>query len=153
MYIGGGAVGAGLTDAVLALAEKLDAVIGTSLMGISLVPTDHPRFLGMQGMHGHYASSMAQKEADLIIGIGVRFSDRATGNVSKYARGARLIQLDADQAEINKNVHVDVGLVGQLSEGLILHSLTTYPPFLRRDLQTRKLRQSLFRALNTISLT
>ena len=118
LYIGGGAVGAGLTDTVLALAEKLDAVIGTSLMGISLVPTDHPRFLGMQGMHGHYASSMAQKEADLIIGIGVRFSDRATGNVSKYARGAKLIQLDADLAEINKNVHVDVGLVGQLSEGL-----------------------------------
>lgn len=118
LYIGGGAVGAGLGEEVLALAEKLDAVIGTSLMGISLVPTDHPRFLGMQGMHGHYASSMAQKEADLILGIGVRFSDRATGNVSKYARNAKIIQLDADQAEINKNVHVDIGVVGQLSEGL-----------------------------------
>ena len=118
IYIGGGAAGASLTDEVLALAEKLDAVIGTSLMGISVVPSDHPRFLGMQGMHGHYASSMAQKEADLIIGIGVRFSDRATGNVSKYARGAKIIQLDADQAEINKNVHVDIGLVGQLGEGL-----------------------------------
>lgn len=118
LYIGGGAVGAGLAEDVLALAEKLDAVIGTSLMGISLVPSDHPRFLGMQGMHGHYASSMAQKEADLIIGIGVRFSDRATGNVSKYARNAKIIQLDADLAEINKNVHVDIGVVGQLAEGL-----------------------------------
>ena len=118
LYIGGGTIGAGLTEDVLALAEKLDAVIGTSLMGISLVPSNHPRFLGMQGMHGHYASSMAQKEADLIIGIGVRFSDRATGNVSKYARGAKIIQLDADLAEINKNVHVDVGVVGQLAEGL-----------------------------------
>ena len=118
LYIGGGAAGAGLGADIMALAEKLDAYIGTSFMGISTVPNSCSRYLGMQGMHGHYASSMAQKEADLIIGIGVRFSDRATGNVSKYARGAKIIQLDADQAEINKNVHVDVGLVGDLKEGL-----------------------------------
>lgn len=118
IYIGGGAAGAGLTRDIMALAEKLDAYIGTSFMGISTIPNSYNRYLGMQGMHGRYASSMAQKNADLIIGIGVRFSDRATGNVSKYARDAKIIQLDADLAEINKNVHVDIGLVGDLASGL-----------------------------------
>ena len=118
LYIGGGAAGAGLTKPVMALAEKLDAYIGTSFMGISTVPNSYDRYLGMQGMHGRYASSMAQKHADLIIGIGVRFSDRATGNVSKYARDARIIQLDADLAEINKNIPVDLGLVGDLADSV-----------------------------------
>ena len=108
IYIGGGVVGAAIGQEVMDLADKMDAFIGTSLMGLSAIPTAHPRFLGMQGMHGHYASSMAQKEADLVLGIGVRFSDRATGNVSKYARGAKIIQIDADRAEINKNAHVDL---------------------------------------------
>lgn len=118
LYIGGGAAGAGLTKPVMALAEKLDAYIGTSFMGISTVPNSYDRYLGMQGMHGRYASSMAQKHADLIIGIGVRFSDRATGNVSKYARHAKIIQLDADLAEINKNIPVDLGLVGDLADSV-----------------------------------
>lgn len=119
IYIGGGAAGAGLTKEIMELAEKLDAYIGTSFMGISTIPNSYDRYLGMQGMHGRYASSMAQKNADLILGIGVRFSDRATGNVSKYAQGAKKIQLDADLAEINKNVVVDVGLVGNLYSGLL----------------------------------
>ena len=118
LYIGGGAAGAGLGKEVVALAEKLDGFIGTSLMGISAVPNSCDRYLGMQGMHGRYPSSMAQKHADLLIGIGVRFSDRATGNVSKYARDARIIQLDPDQAEISKNVTVDLGLVGDISDCL-----------------------------------
>ena len=118
IYIGGGAAGAGLGKDVMALAEKLDGYIGTSLMGISAVPNSHERYLGMQGMHGRYPSSMAQKNADLLIGIGVRFSDRATGNVSKYARDAKIIQLDPDQAEISKNVTVDLGLVGNIADCL-----------------------------------
>ena len=76
-------MGACKAEDIIAFAEKIDAVIGCTLMGLSAVPTDNPRFLGMQGMHGHYASSMAQNNADLIIGIGVRFSDRATGNTAK----------------------------------------------------------------------
>ncbi len=118
LYIGGGAAGAGLNKEIMALAEIIDGYIGCSLMGLSTIPNSCDRFLGMQGMHGHYASSMAQKEADLLIGIGVRFSDRATGNVSKYARGAKIIQLDVDCAEINKNVQVDLGLVGDISDCL-----------------------------------
>ncbi len=119
LYVGGGAArtGArrsGVTDEVLALAERLDAYIGCTFMGLSVVPSDHARFLGMQGMHGNYESTMANKNADLIIGVGVRFSDRATGKTSRFAPNAKIIQLDADFTEINKSVNVDVGLIGGL---------------------------------------
>jgi acetolactate synthase-1/2/3 large subunit len=73
----------------------------------------------MQGMHGHVASSMAQKEADLIIGVGVRFSDRATGNVAKFAKGTKIIQLDPDFAEINKNVNVDLGIIADVRDAFL----------------------------------
>lgn len=114
IYIGGGAAGLGMTKEIMAFADKIDAYIGCTFMGLSAMPSSYERFLGMEGMHGHYASSMANKEADLIIGIGVRFSDRATGNTAKYATGAKLIQLDVDLSEINKNIQVDVGLVGDI---------------------------------------
>lgn len=114
IYIGGGAAGAGMTEAIKALAEKIDGYIGCTFMGLSALPNSYERFLGMQGMHGHYASSMANKEADLVLGVGVRFSDRATGNTAKYCRNAKIIQLDADLSEINKNIKVDVGLVGNI---------------------------------------
>ncbi|MBQ8322925.1 MAG: biosynthetic-type acetolactate synthase large subunit [Clostridia bacterium] len=114
IYIGGGAAGLGMGNDVVALAEKIDAVIGCSFMGLSAVPQESERFLGMQGMHGHYASSVAQDEADLILAVGVRFSDRATGNVAKFAKRSKIVQLDPDCAEINKNVRVDLGLVGDV---------------------------------------
>ncbi len=114
IYIGGGAAGIGMTKEIIELTEKIDGYVGCTFMGLSAMANSYDRFLGMQGMHGHYASSMANKEADVIIGVGVRFSDRATGNVSKYARGAKIIQLDADLSEINKNVSVDVGLIGDI---------------------------------------
>jgi acetolactate synthase-1/2/3 large subunit len=116
IYIGGGAAGLGLGKEIEALANRIDAYIGCTFMGLSAVNTDCDRFLGMQGMHGHYASSMAQKEADLIFAIGVRFSDRATGNVSKYAKGSKIVQIDVDFAEINKNVKVDVGIIGDVTD-------------------------------------
>ncbi len=114
IYIGGGAAGLGLGKEILEFAEKINAYIGCSFMGLSAIPDGHERFLGMQGMHGHYASSLAQNNADLIIGVGVRFSDRATGNVAKFARKSKIIQLDPDFAEINKNVTVDCGVVGDV---------------------------------------
>ena len=114
IYIGGGAAGLGMGKEIIALAEKIDACIGCTFMGLSAVPDGCDRFLGMQGMHGHFASSMAQKYADLIIGVGVRFSDRATGNTSKFAKGTKIIQLDPDFAEINKNVNVDLGIVADV---------------------------------------
>ncbi len=116
IYIGGGAAGLKLGKEIEELAQKLDAYIGCSFMGLSAVNNDCERFLGMQGMHGHYASSMAQKEADLIFAVGVRFSDRATGNVKKFAVGTKIVQLDPDCAEINKNVHVDLGIIGDVAD-------------------------------------
>ena len=114
IYVGGGAAGLGMGKDIVEFANKIDAVIGCSFMGLSAIQNGNPRFLGMQGMHGHYASSMAQNEADLILAVGVRFSDRATGNVSKFAKQSKIIQLDPDQAEVNKNVRVDLGLVGDV---------------------------------------
>ena len=114
IYIGGGAAGSGIAPRAAELAEKIGGYIGCSFMGLSALPDGLDRFLGMQGMHGRYSSSMANKAADLIIGIGVRFSDRATGKVDGYAKNAKIIQLDTDISEINKNVQVDVGLVGNL---------------------------------------
>ncbi len=116
IYVGGGAAGLGMGKEIVAFAEKTDAVIGCSFMGLSTVPQDSPRFLGMQGMHGHYASSMAQNEADVILAVGVRFSDRATGNVAKFAKNSKIIQLDPDVAEVNKNVRVDLGIVGDVED-------------------------------------
>ena len=116
IYVGGGAAGLGLGKDIVAFAEKIGAAIGCSFMGLSAVPQDSEIFLGMQGMHGHYASSMSQNEADLILGVGVRFSDRATGNISKFAKQSKIIQLDPDSAEVNKNVRVDLGLVGDVED-------------------------------------
>ena len=118
IYIGGGAAGEGMTNDIKALAEKIDGYIGCTFMGLSALPNSYDRFLGMQGMHGKYASSMANKEADLIIGIGVRFSDRATGNTAKYCKNAKIIQLDTDLSEINKNIKVDVGIIGDIVDSL-----------------------------------
>ncbi|MBQ6600870.1 MAG: biosynthetic-type acetolactate synthase large subunit [Clostridia bacterium] len=118
IYVGGGVMSRDLGEDVMALAEKIDGCIGSTFMGLSSIPDSYDRFLGMQGMHGHYASSIANKNADLIIGIGVRFSDRATGNTQKYCKGAKIIQLDVDRAEINKNIMVDVGLLGDITDSL-----------------------------------
>lgn len=118
VYVGGGAAGLGMGKEIVAFAEKIGAVIGCSFMGLSSVPQESERFLGMQGMHGHYASSMSMDESDLILGVGVRFSDRATGNVAKFAKQSKIIQLDPDSAEVNKNVRVDLGLVGDVEDAL-----------------------------------
>jgi len=118
IYIGGGAKAAGVSEEIILLAEKIDAPIGCSLMGISVIDESYPGFLGMSGMHGRYASSVAKDEADLIIGIGVRFSDRATPEPEKNENGAKIIQLDADLAEINKNVVTDVGMACDIKSAL-----------------------------------
>lgn len=114
IYFGGGLITAEAQEEMLALAEKIDAPIGCSMMGLSGIPTDHPRFLGMQGMHGHYASSMAMHDADLIISLGVRFNDRATGNREKFAKLAQIIHIDVDGSELSKTVNSACGLRGDV---------------------------------------
>ena len=114
IYFGGGLITSEAQEEMLALAEKIDAPIGCSLMGLSGIPTDHPRFLGMQGMHGHYASSMAMHDADLIISLGVRFNDRVTGNREKFAKLAQIIHIDVDGSELSKTVNSACGLRGDV---------------------------------------
>ena len=114
IYFGGGLITSEAQEEMLALAEKIDAPIGCSLMGLSGIPTDHPRFLGMQGMHGHYASSMAMHDADLIISLGVRFNDRVTGNREKFAKLAQIIHIDMDGSELSKTVNSACGLRGDV---------------------------------------
>ncbi len=114
IYFGGGLITSEAQEEMLVLAEKIDAPIGCSLMGLSGIPTDHPRFLGMQGMHGHYASSMAMHDADLIISLGVRFNDRVTGNREKFAKLAQIIHIDVDGSELSKTVNSACGLRGDV---------------------------------------
>ena len=114
IYFGGGLITSEAQEEMLALAEKIDAPIGCSLMGLSGIPTDHPRFLGMQGMHSHYASSMAMHDADLIISLGVRFNDRVTGNREKFAKLAQIIHIDVDGSELSKTVNSACGLRGDV---------------------------------------
>ena len=121
---------------IMALAEKIDACIGCTFMGISCIPSKYERFLGMQGMHGRYASTKAHWEADLIIGIGVRFSDRATGNQKAYVENKNIIQIDPDFSEINKNIQVDVGIIGDIGNAVtrILENVdkTSHPDWMAR---------------------
>ena len=114
IYFGGGVITSGAQEEMLELAEFIDSPVGCSLMGLSGVPTDHPRFLGMQGMHGHYASSMAMHNADLIVALGVRFNDRVTGNRAKFATGAKIVHIDVDGSELCKTVNAVCGLRGDV---------------------------------------
>ncbi len=114
IYFGGGLINSGAGEELLSLADRLDAPIGCSFMGISGVPTQHPRFLGMQGMHGHYASSMAMHSADCIIALGVRFNDRVTGNRERFATRAQIVHIDIDGAELAKNISPAHALRGDL---------------------------------------
>ena len=114
IYFGGGVITSEAQVEMLELSEKIDAPIGCSLMGLSGIPTDHPRFLGMQGMHGHFASSMSMHNADVILSLGVRFNDRVTGNRSKFATGAKIVHIDVDGSELNKTVNSVCGLRGDV---------------------------------------
>lgn len=156
IYVGGGAITADVSEQVKQLSEKAGAFIGSSLMGISLIPDSYDRYLGMQGMHGRYASSMALKNADLVIGIGVRFSDRATGDTSKFAKDAKIIQLDIDRAEINKNVMVDCSLVGDIGdslENLIKHTSKKKRPQWQKEVSALRLEQDKITQKNLGTVT
>ncbi len=114
IYFGGGVIAGNAAEEMLALADKIDAPMGSSMMGLSAVPTDHPRFLGMQGMHGHYASSVAMHNADCIIALGVRFSDRVIGDKDKFAQETKIIHIDIDGSELSKTVAEDHSLRADL---------------------------------------
>jgi acetolactate synthase-1/2/3 large subunit len=112
LYIGGGVLAAGAEAEVRLLAERAGIPVVSTLLGLGAMPSSHPLFAGMLGMYGSPAANAAVQHSDLLIGIGVRFDDRATGKVEEFAPQAKIIHIDIDPAEIGKNVRVDVPIVG-----------------------------------------
>lgn len=123
IYCGGGVVSSDASQLVLALSEKIKAPIGLSMMGVSAIPHSYPLNLGMTGMHGKFEASAAKADADLVIAIGVRFSDRATGNKNEYLGKRKFIHIDIDPAEFNKNIRCDISVFGKINT--VLEQLLT----------------------------
>ncbi len=115
---GHGIILSGAGQEVRALAERAGVPVALTLLGLGSFPASHPLNLGMMGMHGEAWVNEAIQEADLLIALGMRFDDRVTGKLSTYATKAKKIQIDIDRAEINKNVRVDIALIGDLREVL-----------------------------------
>ncbi len=111
---GGGVIASGASEALLEFVEKVHAPVALSSMGLGGFPASHPHFLGMVGMHGSRASNLTAMECDLLISIGVRFSDRVTGNTQSFARNAKILHIDVDPAEINKNARATCAVIGDL---------------------------------------
>ncbi|AKB75727.1 Acetolactate synthase large subunit [Methanosarcina lacustris Z-7289] len=124
IYAGGGVISSNASAELIELAETILAPVTTTLMGISSIPTEHPLYVGMLGMHGCKYANYAIQESDLIIAVGARFDDRVTGKVESFAPNARIIHIDVDPAEISKNVKVHIPIVGDAKQ--VLKSLIKY---------------------------
>ena len=118
VFVGGGAVLSGASRELKEFVDKLDAPVTDSLMGKGAFPGTDPRYTGMLGMHGTKASNFGVSECDLLVVMGARFSDRVTGNTEKFAKNAKIIQLDIDPVEINKNVLITEEIIGDLKDVL-----------------------------------
>ena len=112
IYAGGGVIASGAHEELVRLSEILGAPVAHTVMGLGAMPTGHPNFISMLGMHGGYAANMGVTECDALIGVGVRFDDRVTGRLDAFAPNARVLHVDVDEAEISKNRRADVGVVG-----------------------------------------
>jgi acetolactate synthase-1/2/3 large subunit len=115
---GQGVIKSGATDILMEFIERTQIPVTPTLLGLGGIPASHPLNLGMMGMHGEAWVNTAIQKADLLLAFGMRFDDRVTGNLANYAKKARKIHIEIDPSEINKNVHVDVALVGDLRETL-----------------------------------
>ncbi len=118
IYAGGGIIAANAAGEFRSFVEAVDAPVVCTLMGLGALPADHPNFISMPGMHGSYAANMGMTHSDLIIALGVRFDDRVTGRLAAFAPHARVIHVDIDPAEISKNRHADLPIVGDLKRVL-----------------------------------
>ena len=115
---GGGAIASEASAELFALAEKLDAPVASTLMGLGAFPASHPLFCGMMGMHGTHTAAKICMESDCIIALGTRFSDRVALNRDQFAKHKTVVQIDIDNAEIDKNVFVTCSVLGDLKEAL-----------------------------------
>ena len=118
VFVGGGAVLSGASKELKEFVDKLDSPVTDSLMGKGAFPGTDPRYTGMLGMHGTKASNFGVSECDLLVVMGARFSDRVTGNTEKFAKNAKIIQIDIDPVEINKNVLITEEIIGDLKDVL-----------------------------------
>mgnify|MGYP005760907409 CR=1 FL=1 len=118
LFVGGGAVISEASKELIELAEKIQAPVGDSLMGKGAFPGTNPLYCGMIGMHGTKTSNFGVTKSDLLVVIGARFSDRVVGNASRFAKNAKILQIDVDPAEINKNILVDMAIIGDVKEVL-----------------------------------
>ena len=120
IHIGGGVVASGATEELVKFAEKVNVPVVSSFMGLGGYPADHHNWVGWLGMHGNYASNMAVMEADFIIAIGTRFTDRSTGRLDRFAAKAKLAHIDIDPSSISKNVRIDIPVVGHAKSVLAM---------------------------------
>ena len=120
IFVGGGAVLSGASESLVEFAHKIDAPVADSLMGKGAFPGTDELYSGMLGMHGTKASNLSVTECDLLIVLGARFSDRVTGNAKKFAHHAKILQIDIDPAEIDKNILTDASVTGDIKEVLII---------------------------------
>lgn len=118
VFVGGGAVISEAHEELMEFVTKLDAPVTDSLMGKGAFPGDHPHYIGMLGMHGTKTANLSVSECDLLITIGARFSDRVTGNVERFAEHAKILQIDVDPAEVNKNIIAHQAVMGDIKEAL-----------------------------------
>ena len=114
IFVGGGAILSGAAEEVTEFVHKMDAPVTVSLMGHGAFPETDPLFTGMLGMHGTKTSNYAVTKCDLLVTIGARFSDRVTGNTQTFAKNAKILQIDVDPAEIDKNIPVDTAVIGDV---------------------------------------
>ena len=112
IFVGGGVIAAGASAELRTFVDKVDAPVTDTLMGKGAFDGTDPRYVGMLGMHGTKTANFGVSECDLLITIGARFSDRVTGNTAKFAQGAKVLHIDVDPAEINKNIHTDASVIG-----------------------------------------
>ena len=120
VFVGGGAVLSDASDELFEFVEKVDAPVTAPLMGKGAFPGTDPRYTGMLGMHGTKASNYSVSECDLLIVVGARFSDRVTGNTETFAKNAKILQIDIDPAEMNKNIIITQGIEGDIKNVLKL---------------------------------
>ena len=118
MLVGQGVTLSGAEKELLQLAEISGIPVAQTLLGLSSFPTDHSLYVGLLGMHGNYGPNLLTNESDLLVAVGMRFDDRVTGDLSRYAKKAKIIHIDIDEAEIGKNVPVDVPVLADAKEAL-----------------------------------
>src|SRR5688572_23596630 len=118
LLVGQGVLLSGASKELIAFAEKTGIPVACTLLGLGAFPADHPNYVGFLGMHGNYGPNLNTNECDVLIGLGMRFDDRVTGNVNRYAKQAKIIHIDIDKAEINKVVKADIAVHADAKDAL-----------------------------------